>query len=346
MPKQAKESTLMRQHELLRMLTISRSSSKDVGAWDKASELTKKLADLGYTVSLRTVQRDLVSLSEIYSLEANTKNPRDYGWRWKKGARIDIHELGTPEALALNMVKLHLSSILPSATLNALEPLFEAAEIRLDQQYKNNNKKSKNWIDKIRIVQPAQVFIAPTIQPSVQDSIYRSLMDEKKLFVSYQSIDNLEPKQYELNPLGIIIRGSVYYLVATAKEYNQVTMYALHRFISAEILQKNVTIPPNFSLDEAIKSGLGHFMIEAKSIKLKIRCDEYLTHFLTETPLSQDQVINKAIDGKSIVTATVNKTWQLDFWLRSQGGRLEVCEPKKLRENMKTELSSALSLYQ
>lgn len=346
MPKQAKESTLMRQHELLRMLTISRSSSKDVGTWDKASELTQKLAGLGYSVSLRTVQRDLMALSEIYTLEVNDKNPRDYGWRWKKGARIDIHEMGTPEALALNMAKLHLAGLLPKSTLEALEPLFEAAEIRLAEQHKTNNKKSKNWINKIRVVQPTQSFIAPNINVNVQENIYQSLMDEKRIYVSYQSIDSTEPKQYELNPLGLIVRGSVLYLVATAKEYTQVTLYALHRFLMVEKLAKNITIPAGFNLDDAIEKGLGDFSSRPKSIRLKILCDEYLTKYLSETLLSQDQVIEKSINGKSIVTATVNETWQLDLWLRSQGGRLEVCEPKALRESIKAELTSALSLYQ
>lgn len=345
MPKQPKESTLMRQHELLRMLTISRSSSKDVGAWDKASELAQKLAELGYSVSLRTVQRDLMALSEIYTLEVNDKNPRDYGWRWKKGARINIHEMGTPEALALNMAKLHLAPLLPKTTFEVLEPLFEVAEIRLTEQYKLNNKKSKNWINKIRMVQPAQSFIAPSVNADLQEKIYQSLMNDKRIYVSYQSIDSAEFKQYELNPLGLIVRGTVYYLVATAKEYTQVTLYALHRFLMVEILEKDTSIPAGFNLDEAIERGLSDFFDKPKAIRLKIRCDDYLAKFLRETPLSSDQVIQKNTDGKNIVTASVNETWQLALWLRSQGARLEVCEPIKLRQSMKDELAKALSLY-
>jgi predicted DNA-binding transcriptional regulator YafY len=345
MPKQAKESTLMRQHELLRMLTISRSSSKDVGQWDKASELVQRLTALGYSVSLRTVQRDLMSLSEIYSLEVNDKNPRDYGWRWKKGARIDIHELGTPEAVALSMAEMYLAPLLPQATMNSLEPLFDAAKVLLDQQYKANNKKYKNWINKIRVVQPSQSFIAPEIKPSVQENIYQALMEEKRIFVSYQSIDNSEPKQYELNPLGLIVRGSVYYLVATAKAYTQVTLYALHRFIGVDNLQKIVSTPADFNLDDAIKNGLGDFSSEPKSIALKIRCDEHLTSYLKETPLSEDQKIQPENNGKNLITASVNETWQLDMWLKSQGSRLEVCEPKALREIIKAELAAALAPY-
>jgi len=345
MPQQAKESTLMRQHELLRMLSISRSSSKDAGTWDKASELTQKLSDLGYSVSLRTVQRDLVSLSEIYALEVNDKNPRDYGWRWKKGARINIHEMGTPEALALNMAKLHLAPLLPKITFEALEPLFEAAETWLDKKAKPNNKNPKNWINKIRVVQPAQSFIAPNINDGVQENIYHALMDDKKIFVSYQSIDNAEPKKYELNPLGLIVRGSIYYLVATAKEYTQVTLYALHRFLSVENLQKNIKIPVGFDLDDAIRNGLGDFSSEPQQITLKIRCDEYLSVYLKETPLSKDQIIQPDSDGKSLITATVNETWQLNLWLKSQGARLEVCEPIAMRESFKAELKKSLSLY-
>jgi predicted DNA-binding transcriptional regulator YafY len=345
MPKQAKESTILRQHELLRMLTISRSSSKDTGRWDKASELKAKLQDLGHDVSLRTIQRDLMSLSQIYSIEKNDKNPRDYGWRWIKNARININEMGTQEALALSMTQMHLAPLLPKVTLEALDPLFDAAISRLERLNKSGNKNLNRWADKIRVVQPSLTFIAPDINQEIQEILHQALLEAKKVYVSYQAIDGAQAKEYELNPLGLIVRGAVHYLVATAKDYTKATLYALHRFHSATVLSQAAKTPESFNIDDAINNGLGGFASSQEKISLTIRVSTDLAAYLRETPLSMDQEIFTDSDDKLIVKATVNQTWQLTWWLLSQGRKLEVCEPQKLRDSIKAELGFALDQY-
>ena len=70
MPQNNKKNTLQRQWEMMRMLTVSRADTKQDGRWDKASDITAKLNDAGYDVSVRTVQRDLKELSEIFPIVA------------------------------------------------------------------------------------------------------------------------------------------------------------------------------------------------------------------------------------------------------------------------------------
>ena len=113
MPKIEKKSTLLRQWEMMRMLTISRSSSKHGGRWDKASDIAIKLNDAGYQVSVRTVQRDLKELSEIFPIELNDRNPKEFGWRWISGANLDIPGMSISEALAMRLVETHMKQMLP-----------------------------------------------------------------------------------------------------------------------------------------------------------------------------------------------------------------------------------------
>mgnify|MGYP000953352451 CR=1 FL=1 len=345
MPQQSKSSTILRQHELLRMLTISRSSSKDKGHWDKASDLQAKLQNMGYEVSLRTVQRDLLQLSEIFSIELNDKNPRDYGWRWKKGAQLEISALGSAEAMLLSMARQHIAPLLPPSTLELLDPLFETATARLDQVSKLRNIQSRNWKDKIRVVQPTQQLIAPAISSDVQINLCKALLESRKVYASYQSLASSKPKEYELNPLGLILRGSVFYLVATAKNYSKVVLYALHRFNSVELLSESVVKPNNFSLDSAIQTGLSGFTSKDSPIVITLRVTEKLLAYLRETPLSFDQEVYEDGNRAHILKASVNDTWQLRWWLLSQGKELEVCEPLSLRNDIMSELASALKLY-
>ncbi len=75
-------------------------------------------------------------------------------------------------------------------------------------------------------------------------------------------------------------------------------------------------------------------------IELRLKVNDYLARVLSETPLSQDQ----QIDGE-VLTATVRDTWQLRWWILSQGAGVEVCGPDELRMAIGQELNRASELY-
>ena len=67
---------------------------------------------------------------------------------------------------------------------------------------------------------------------------------------------------------------------------------------------------------------------------------QYLARILFETPLSADQQL-----VGNILTATVQDTWQLVWWIISQAGNIEVVASKGLREHVRAQLTNALSGY-
>ena len=135
------------------------------------------------------------------------------------------------------------------------------------------------------------------------------------------------------------------YLVASAWDYTKVQLYALHRFSKVEILKDAVRVPEGFSLDESIANGMAEFSSQSTPIQLQIRCTEWVANYLAETPLSADQTIEPEADGWVRLTATVNDTWQLHWWLMGQGAGLEVVAPDGLRQKVATALADAFALY-
>jgi len=345
MPKNEKTSTLLRQWEMMRMLTVSRYDNKQDGRWDKASEITAKLNDAGYTVSVRTVQRDLKELSEIFPIELNDKNPRDYGWRWIKDANLNIPGMSVSEALAMRLVEMHLKQLLPTAMLDGLQGVFGLAKTKLDEVEKHNNNHSKDWLNKVRVVQPGQTLLPPRVNQDIQSDIYRAVLENHQLSVSYNAAGSKEIKEYVLHPLGIIMRGSVSYLVASAWDYPDARLYALHRFSKVTILDSAAKAPNGFNLDKAIACGFADFAHRGETIQLEIRCEEWVAAYLAETPLSADQTAKEEANGWIRLTATVNDTWQLRWWLMGQGAGIEVCAPATLRAEIKAALIDAVNSY-
>ena len=346
MPQNKKNSTLLRQWEMMRNLTVSRSDRQQGGRWDKVSAITDRLNNSGYEVSRRTVQRDLHELREIFPIELNDKNPRDYGWRWMKDANLNIPGISASEALAMRLVEMHLKQLMPDTMLEGLQGIFSLARTKLDEIAKNNSGQVKDWLDKVRVVPPSQPLLAPRVNEEIQANIYQALLENRQITASYQPMGHEQPKDYLLHPLGIIMRGSVSYLVASARNYDEARLYALHRFKSVEMLDAVAKTPDGFSLDSAIAGGLADFASQGGGLRLEIRCTEAVAAYLAETPLAVDQEISKESDGWSRVTATVNDTWQLRWWLLAQGAGVEVCAPISLREETKNVLSDALVLYE
>ena len=341
MPQVDKSSTLIRQWEMLKLVP-----SGSVGLWVRASEIASKLKDAGYEVSVRTVQRDLKELSAIFPIELNDKNPRDYGWRWMKNAHLDIPGLSVSEALAMRLVETHLKQMLPSSMLEVLQGIFGHAKSRLENHVAfPGSGKPSDWLNKVKVVQPAQPLIPPKVDEAAQDAIYRALLENRQLSASYRPAGYAEPKDYLLHPLGLIMRGQVCYLVASAWDYEDPRLYALHRFEKAEVLDEDSRIPQGFDLEKTIASGFADFSELAKPIRLEFLCEESNAAYLSETPLSDDQQIGPEEDGWVRITATVNDTWQLRWWLLSQGASIEVLSPELLRTEISESLEQALSNY-
>ena len=131
----------------------------------------------------------------------------------------------------------------------------------------------------------------------------------------------------------------LFYLVATAWNYPDIRLYAMHRITKASRTYESGQKPIGFCLDKFLESGALHFG-SGKAIKLEAHIKDYLARVLFETPLATDQII----EG-DILTATVQDTWQLRWWILSQGDAFKVMGPITLRHAIRASLANALARY-
>jgi predicted DNA-binding transcriptional regulator YafY len=146
-----------------------------------------------------------------------------------------------------------------------------------------------------------------------------------------------------LHPLGLVQRGPVTYLVATAFKYKNVRLYAMHRVAKAARAEERVKPPEGFDLDTFISAGAMQFG-GGRPIRLEALVSEGLAEILAETPLSKDQVL--AADGEQFrLKATVADSWQLQWWVLGQGEALEVVGPPSLRKSVAGVIATANAKY-
>jgi len=98
-------NTAIRYIELLRL--IPRYPQKK-----SLSDLRKALAELGFQVSDRTIQRDLKKLESIFGLICDDRSI-PYGWSFAKDANyIDLSALDESEAMFLSLFKEQFDGII------------------------------------------------------------------------------------------------------------------------------------------------------------------------------------------------------------------------------------------
>ena len=157
----------------------------------------------------------------------------------------------------------------------------------------------------------------------------RDRLQEKQIEVTYASRSENADKAFTLHPLGIILRGAVSYLVATVFKYQDLRLFALHRFKEVRVLEVGSIRPKDFNLKSYTKTGALGFN-DYGVIAFKAKFSFAAGQHLYETPLSKDQVITEDKQGNLIVSATINDNSQLRWWLRGFGDEVEVIEPTTL----------------
>lgn len=333
MPKAAQHHALARQWQLLRLLP-----NKLPGITSR--ELVDKLEREGFVVTKRTVERDLAELSTIFGIACNDKG-MPYGWYWMKGEYADLPGMSVSDAVSIQLVEDLLRPLLPSAILESLDTRFGQAKAKLAELSANNP--NARWADKVRYVSPSMPLIPPKIDPAVMDSVHDALLNEHQIEVEYKKASG-EQQTYRLHPLGLVQRGQITYLVATAFNYPDERLYALHRICSVQGLDEPARGAEKFTVGDYVRSGALEFGGNEK-ITVRMRVTNALAEILAETPLSINQWLFPESNGY-VAIAEVHDSWQLEWWLLSQGGAVEVIEPAQLRHRIMLRINEMCLAYQ
>ena len=321
-----------------RMLQLIQRSRKKTSTRYLMEELAKE----GIHISQRSIQRDLKFLSQTYFPTLKGDGNLDaQGWFWDKDTQLlDIPALDLVTALTFQLAEKFLSDKLPASVVESLRPYFNLARQRLNETRPNNHT---DILDKIRIISRNQSLLPAGIKSLHLETIYDALDQQKQICCRYTKKSG-EIVGYDLNPLGLVFRDSVIYLIASAWEYEDILQFAIHRFVACEMRDKVANIPAHFNIDTYISEGNFEYMVgEPSQVKVELLFYDQVGSHLHETPLSLDQIFTKEADGKSRITATVKNSNQLRWWILGFGEYVEVLKPAFLREEF-ARVSSTMSL--
>jgi predicted DNA-binding transcriptional regulator YafY len=298
-----------------------------------AAEMAQRLAHAGHPVSKRSVERDLQALSTLFPIESDERN-RPFGWSWQRDApSFNLPGMSSLQAVVLLTAQTHLQGLLPANQLAELQPLFQQARRTLTATPAFENETS--WPDKVAIAPTSQNLLPPTVSNDVLVAVHEALYLGRQLRIEYVGRGRTESKHYAVHPLGMIQRGPVSYLAVRINDNTDVRLLAVHRIRQAVRIDAKAVTPRGFkigSMVPEVAAGFGR----GEAIRLVMRMAEHSSIHLWETPLSLDQTISAADgDGYVKVTATVEDTAQLYWWLLGFGDFVSVLKPVRLARGIK-----------
>lgn len=333
MPKSSNQLALARQWEMLKKLPSR-------GPGITATELTAYLREeKQFEVSKRTVERDLIELSATFGIRCNDSST-PYGWHWMPGKQCDFTSIDLADAMSLVLAEDVLAKLLPATMLAALQPKFALARSKLAAV---DSHRYARWADKVRYVPATMNLLPPKVDDRVLATVQEALLQERQVIVAYSAPGDRKARAITLHPLSLIQRGPTPYLAATAYDYPDVRLYAIHRISRATLTDEKITPPEDYTLDRYLATGAMEFG-GGRTIKLKAWVSNELGIYLAETPLTENQTLRPK-DGRYLLTAEVKDSWQLRWWILSQGDGISIISPSRLRVELLGIFRAAISNY-
>ena len=291
-----------------------------------APEMQKKLANAGYERSLRSIERQLLNISEQFDIERDTQS-KPYGYKWKSQAEgLNLPTLSIEENVLLTLADKHLKNLLPEKLHQSLDGYFKQAKSMLLHDTLSTSNTQKEWLEKVDVVSPTQPLIAPEINQDIMTIVSNALFDNRWLEIKYRNANDYE-KEYRVMPLSLVQQDVRLYLVCRFEGYENERNLAIHRIKSARQQTLTFKPPTEFKLKNYIAQG--RFSIgEGEKINLTFVVLKEAGKHLFETPLSKNQ---KIIDRDKYleISADVIDSEILNRWLTSFGKDIINIEKKK-----------------
>ena len=314
--------TLQLSHELLRRIPKGRTIT--------APELHQQLTEAGYEREMRTIQRQLGTLSELYDIERDDSS-KPYRYRWKENAKgLSLPGLTAQESLLLTLAEQQLRKLLPAKLMNSMQGFFKQARGQLDENVRSQSE--REWLDKVRVISTSQPLLPPKVDQGVFEQVSNALYDNQWLDVAYQNANGKKVGTYRVMPLGLVQQGPRMYLACRFESYNDNRSLALHRIKSARASTLPFVRPKDFDLQQ-LNDDMGFGDGPPKMIRLRFRIDKASGLHILECPLSADQTHEELPDGY-VVTATVEDTDVLGRWLNGFGDGVSEIKRTTIRANL------------
>jgi predicted DNA-binding transcriptional regulator YafY len=285
-----------------------------------------------FETTKRTVYRDFRMLENL-GIPLYNDNGK---WAINESSFLPPVRFSTSEALIL-----FLAARLLLSYSHSFDPNVESAFIKLNSVVPaplgEQIQQTMDWMEKL----PKNEKYLHNLAKLAEAWISRH-----RIKIKYLALEAEKPKEHLIEPYFIqpAASGHSSYTLAFSHRIGKITTFKIERIESIEVTDEIYTIPSDFDANEYFGTAWGVVVGgEAKTIRL--RFDPGVARIIKETIWHPSQVLENQKDGSVIMTIQVMDTIDLYSWILGWGTKVEVLEPKDLRQDIVATAETMLDIY-
>lgn len=179
-------------------------------------------------------------------------------------------------------------------------------------------------------------------------AVMQAMLEGDVLRITYKKYLSEEEDIRLIHPYAVKEFAKRWYLVAWSLTNQALRVYALDRTLSLERTGERFRMPRGFDVDELFDASYGIYLRSEgeEPVLVKLRTTLRESAYLQDLPLHPSQRL-VGMEGDRCIFAlrlVPNPNFVMD--LCKHGDRLEVLEPRSLRETVREEFKKALQLYE
>lgn len=273
-----------------------------------------------FEVSLRTIYRDIAALGEA---GVPVSGEAGVGYTLVKGYHLPPVSFTADEAIALFLGAEMLKRFTDASTK-------EPAASALNKIRSVLPRERQDELD--RLARKTLVGGASRLQSSPRAllPIEKCLAEHRVLKMWYKARDRAAAEEREVEPLGLVFGGDLWYLVAWCRLRSALRHFRVDRIENLQVLGKRFVPREEFSLQK-------HWTEMSASqpvLEVRLRVNPAVLERLCRESGTEVEVLGETEKGLNVRLSTYSLSW-LAHWLLSFGGDVIALEPAALRSKVR-----------
>jgi predicted DNA-binding transcriptional regulator YafY len=283
-------------------------------------------------VSLRTARRDLEALS-MAGIPVYSQAGRGGGWSLVGGARTDLSGLTAAEARTLFLVAGPSSAVTPDAKV-ALRKLVQA----LPDTFRAEAEKAASAV----VLDPARWGATAPPPPPHLAALQDAVVHGVQVHLGY--VDRARAvTERTVHPLGLVAKGSVWYLVADTDA--GIRTFRVWRVRSVGLTERPVQCPPGFDLATTWQRVVDEMEERRGAMRVRALADRAVIGWVRGQFGTRVVVGDMVEDGRIAVEVGFWAPGQAAAELAGFGAAVEVLDSPEVRECLAEIGSSLVARY-
>lgn len=294
------------------------------------------------TVSLRTLQRDLLTLSEAgVPLVSKKTRANENTWSIESRFRSFIPlPLETNEYLAAHVLKANLKVFEKTPFENEIQSLLKKIDqivpedVFLEAKTDGAKELFENYTAGLFDYSPH----GETINKLISAIVHRI-----KCTVTYHNPNEQKEKTFHVEPEKMVYYNGGLYVIVYIRYYKSFIYLAIQRIRKLELLGESFLKDHPFDAEKFWKGKFGLF--SGEQVTVRLRFDKQVRHHIEGRIWHPSQTVTVDKKGNLILTMKVGITPELITWILGWRMFVKVLEPEQLIQEIKTNIEEIKKLY-